>query len=427
MTLPDASVTGDLSRRVSDAVGAVEGARDELVDMTRTLVRIPTETPPSDTGTAARAVADMLSGLQHVETAIHTSEPPIDNLVAKVCASSPGRRLVLNGHLDTYPVGDRNGWSDDPFSGAVRDGRLYGRGSADMKGGVACLLHVFRTMAQMRDAWAGELCLVLAGDEESMGELGSQFLLDTVPDARGDAMLNTDVGSPIVPRIGEKGMIWIDIFATGRPAHGAHVHRGENAIDALRRAMDALTQLRDYPVKPPAEIAQAIRDAKPVSEPLGGTGEADVLQRITVNIGRIVGGQTANLVADRAEANADIRLPMGVGVTEIEAEISRLLEPLDGIRFEIARRYEPTWTQPEEPIVKAVVHACGDVLGRTPAPNMRVGGSDARLYRAAGIPTVVCGLTPHNLGGPDEYVEIDELVDVTKIHLLAALTYLAPD
>ncbi|MGI9413290.1 MAG: M20/M25/M40 family metallo-hydrolase [Hyphomicrobiales bacterium] len=427
MTLSDASASGRLPAQVSNAVDAVEAAREGLLDVTRTLVRIPTETPPSDTRATVRVIAEMLSGFENVETTIHTSEPPIDNLVAKTCAGTPGRRLILNGHLDTYPAGDRAHWTDDPFSGVVRDGKLYGRGSADMKGGVACLLHIFKTLAQMPDAWAGELCLVLAGDEESMGTLGSQFLLDTVPDARGDAVLNADVGSPTVPRIGEKGMIWINVFAEGRPAHGAHVHRGENAIDTLRRAMDALTQLHDYPVNTPCDVARAIRDAKPVSEPLGGTGEADVLQRITVNFGRVEGGKTANLVPDWAEANADIRLPMGVSVGEIEAEISRLLEPLNGIRFEIVRRYEPTWTSPDEPVVTAVLQACRTVLGQAPTPNMRVGGSDARLYRAAGIPTVVCGLTPHNLGGPDEYVEIDELVDVTRILLLAALRYLQPN
>ena len=77
--------------------------------------------------------------------------------------------------------------------------------------------------------------LTLAGDEERMGELGTQYLLDTVPEARGDAMICADIGSPTVPRIGEKGMIWLDVFADGRPAHGAHVHRGRSAIDLLQK------------------------------------------------------------------------------------------------------------------------------------------------------------------------------------------------
>lgn len=77
-----------------------------------------------------------------------------------------------------------------------------------------------------------------------------------------------------------------------------------------------------------------------------------------------------------------------------------------------------------DPIVTAVVDACRDILGCQPVVNMRVGASDARLYRAAGIPTVVCGLTPHNLGAPNEFVEIDELVAVAKIQILAAANFL---
>jgi len=412
------------SATIAQLLQDVKCAKDNLVELTRALVRIPTETPTSDTTEAVRLVANELADLRDVEVRTITAKEPIRNLVAKVHGSKPGKRLVLNGHLDTYPVGDADSWSDDPFSANIREGRLYGRGSSDMKGGLACLIYVFRTLAGMRDLWTGELCLTLAGDEETMGVLGSRYLLETCVEARGDAMLNADVGSPKVPRIGEKGMIWIDVRASGRPAHGAHVHMGENAIDILRTAMDALSGLTSLHVNPPQEVAQTINSAKPVSEPLGGAGEAEVLGSITVNFGTIAGGHSANLVPDWAKASADIRLPMGVSVAEIEKEICRCLALRPGIQFDIVRRYEPTWTSPSEPIVDAILDACGTVLGGAPRANMRVGASDARLFRAEGIPSVVCGLTPHNLGGPDEYVDISELVDVTQIHLLAALDYL---
>ena len=410
---------------VSQILKDVDESRDQIVELTGRLVRIPTESPKSDTTAAIRLVADELAGLKGVEITTHTAREPIRNLVAKLRATRPGSRLILNGHLDTYPAGDHDAWTDGPFSGSVRGGRLYGRGSADMKGGVACLIHAFRTLAGMRDMWAGEVCLTLAGDEETMGVLGSQFLLETTEDARGDAMLNADVSSPKVPRIGEKGMVWINVFAEGKPAHGAHVHNGRNAIDALRSAMSALSGLSSLEVRPPDEVSRTIECARPVSEPIGGEGEAEVLKSLTVNFGRIAGGHSANLVPDRAEANADIRLPFGIAVDEVESEISRLLDPIPGIRFEIVRRYEPSWTPPHEPVVTATVDACRRVLGSEPSVNMRVGASDARLYRAAGIPSVVCGLTPHNLGGPEEHVEIEELGDVAKIHLLSALNFLA--
>ncbi len=410
---------------ISEILAEIDNASTELIEITQDLVRIPSETPPGDTRAVARAAAKHLSSLNNISVSFHPSEPPVQNVIAVAKANKPGKRLILNGHLDTYPAGDKSNWSVDPFSGAMRDGKIFGRGSADMKGGIACSLLAFKLLSQKPSLWAGELVLALAGDEESMGTLGTQFLLETVPEAWGDAMLCGDVGSPLVPRVGEKGMIWIDVFASGKAAHGAHVHRGVNAIDVLRAAMDALSQLSDHPVHTPDDVARVIAEAAPVSETMGGDGEASVLRRITVNFGRISGGQTANLVPDKAELNADIRIPLGVSVAEVEAEIHRLLTAIDGVQFEITRRYEATWTPVDDPIVRAIKEACYKVLGQQPSVNMRVGASDARLYRAAGIPTVVCGLTPHNLGAPDEFVEVDELVALAKIHTLAAVNFLA--
>lgn len=410
--------------RLSDLVTEVGKSRQRLIDITSALVRIPSETPPGDTRAAAAAVIELLAAVDGAETTLHCAESPVDNVVSVLRADVPGRRLVLNGHLDTYPAGNHAAWAGDPFSGELADGRIFGRGAADMKGAIACQIVAFECMARHRDAWAGELVLTLAGDEERMGDLGTKHLLDTVPEARGDGMLCADVGSPLVPRVGEKGMIWLDVFASGKSAHGAHVHRGVSAIDRLRRAMDALTTLRDWPVEVPAPVRRAIEEAKPVSEPLAGEGEARVLQSITVNFGNISGGSSGNLVADEARASVDIRLPNGTQASEIEARAARLLGDIEGIRFDVTRRYEPSWTSPDDPLVAAVRAAGRAVLGADPKPNGRIGGSDARLYRAAGIPTVVCGLTPHNLGAPDEYVDVDELVEVAKIHAHAAFSFL---
>jgi succinyl-diaminopimelate desuccinylase len=405
----------------------LENSRDELIEITQNLVRMPSETPPSDTRQVSHAILEYLPKLDNVKVSFHVKEDPIENVVVVAKANEKGKRLVLSGHLDTYPTGESSGWSDHPFSGAIRDNKIFGRGSADMKGGIACSLVAFNLLAKNPDLWSGELVLALAGDEESMGVLGSQFLLDEVPEVRGDAMLCGDVGSPLVPRIGEKGMIWLDVFATGKPSHGAHIHRGKNAIDMMRKAMDALSELSNHVVTTPPNIANVIKNANSVSEPLGGPGETEVLQKVTVNFGRIAGGLSANLVAEKAELNVDIRLPMGVSVAEIESIIESKLEPIPGIRYDITRRYEPSWTGENDAIVTSVLYGCSSVLGDgNPVVNMRVGASDARLFRAAGIPTVVCGLTPNNLGGPDEFVDINELVTVAKIHTLTALKFLAP-
>jgi succinyl-diaminopimelate desuccinylase len=130
-----------------------------LIELTQALVRTDSQTPPSDTGRVADIVIAALSEHPDIEVQRLTSVAPVVNLVARLDGGLPGRRLILNGHLDTYPIGIAASWSDDPLSGAIRDGRLYGRGSADMKGGIAALVFVMKIFAEHLRPFPGELVL----------------------------------------------------------------------------------------------------------------------------------------------------------------------------------------------------------------------------------------------------------------------------
>ena len=322
----------------------------QLLPLTQALVRADSQTPPSDTDAAAEIVIDWLP--RHREIAIQRlpSMPPVVNLIARLEGGLPGPRLILNGHLDTYPIGTRANWSVEPLSGDIRDGRLFGRGSADMKGGIAVHVLMMELFSRHWLPFPGELVLALAGDEESMGELGTQHLIDTAPLVRGDAVLVADVGSPNVLRCGEKGMIWLDLDAKGRAAHGAHVHRGENAIESLVAAITDLRALTNLPISVPKQALDTMAAAREISEPLGGVGEEAVMQSITVNVGQIAGGISANLVPDTAKASLDIRLPLGTTVAAVEREITQRLAQHPAVTATITRRYEPTWTDPASPL-----------------------------------------------------------------------------
>ncbi len=408
----------------SEIAGRMRASSDELVALTRRLVAAASPNPPGDVSAAAAVAAAFLGTIGGIAVERFEPAPGIVNLVARIAGSRPGRRLVFNGHLDTFPIGEALGWSVPPLGGVLADGRLYGRGVSDMKGGLAASLVAARVLAEHRQSWPGEIVLTLAGDEETMGSLGTRWLLDNVPHARGDAMICGDVGSPQIVRFGEKGLLWIDIAAEGKPAHGAHVHRGINAIDRLRAALDALKRLETLPVDAPAAVSAAIAAAKHVSEPLSGIGEADTLQRVTVNIGTIEGGISANLIPASAAAKADIRLPVGVTTDAVEARLRDWLGAIDGVSWRVIRRYEPRYTDPDHEIVRCVTDAAHEVLGTRPVANMRVGGSDARLYRMDGVPSVVFGCTPFNMGGPDENILVEELVAVAGVHALAAFDFL---
>lgn len=405
----------------------VETAREALIATTQRLVAVASPNPPSDTHEVAAVAEALLREIPGMEVERIEPEPRVVSLIGRLKGARPGRRLIFNGHLDTFPLLEQLPWSVPPLGGVLKDGKLYGRGVCDMKGGMACSLLAASLLARHRDAWAGEIVLTLAGDEENMGSLGTGYMMKHVPHALGDANICGDVGSPRVVRFGEKGLMWVEVEATGSPAHGAHVHRGANAIDRLRTALDRLKDLEGVPFQAPPVVAEAIVRAKPISEPLSGTGEAETLQRVTVNIGTIEGGTSPNLVPTHAIARADIRLPVGITTDVLVARLDEWLAPLEGVSWRAIRRFEPSFTPPGHEIVQRTARVAEEVLGETPAVNMRVGGSDSRWYRQYDVPTVVLGLTPFNMGGADEYVLVDELVAVAKIHTLVAYDFLSAE
>ncbi len=404
-------------------------ARDrvgQVIDLALPLIATPSPNPDGDTRAVAALAADLIR--THVPTAeveLHPGSSDIVNVVARIRGAGPGRRVVFNGHLDTYPVGRPEQWTVNP-AGEARDDRLYGRGAADMKGGIAASIVAMAALAEQRAHWNGEAVLTLGGDEETMGPLGTKFLLDQVSHASGAATIIGDAGSPMVARFGEKGFIWIEITAEGKAAHGAHVHLGTNAMDRLRDALDRVTKLRDLPVAMPDQVRRAIAEAKAISEPLSGAGEADVLSSVTVNIGIVSGGTSPNLVPSSAHAAIDIRLPVGVTADAVLAQLRQSLQ-LPGITWQVLRCFEPNYTDPDDRLIRCCAGAASEIMGTAPAVNMRVGGSDSRWFRMAGIPTVVYGPTPHNMGGPDEYADIAELGIVSRVHALTAFDFLEPE
>ena len=410
-----------------DALKAsVAARRDWIAQATTRLVATPSPNPPLDTREVAAAAAEMLREVAPAaELEVIPLEYGVTNLIAVLHGRGPfgaqGRRIVFSGHLDTYPLLEDLPWTVDPLGGERRGERIYGRGACDMKGGIAAAIAAFGALAEAAEGWSGEVVLALGGDEESMGTLGARWMLDNRPAVRGDAVLIPDVGSPEVVRCGEKGFLWFELEASGKAAHGAHVHLGENAAERLMEALAAVLTLRGLPAAGPPIVAETIRAAASVSERISGAGESDVLRSVTVNIGQIEGGTSPNLVPASARARGDIRLPLGVSTAEAEVFLRHALAPVQGVALRILRRTEPSWTDPAHPALRAVVAAAAETRGgAVPVVNMRVGGSDARVFRADGLPTIVYGPTPHGLGGVDEFVELDELMVVAETYALAA-------
>jgi succinyl-diaminopimelate desuccinylase len=386
----------------------------DLVEMTQALVRLDSQTPPSDTRTTVDLAAGFFQHHPQIKLRRHESQAPVMNLVAELDGGLPGPRTILSGHIDTYPIGRIADWAFNPLGGEIKNGRLYGRGSADMKGAVAVLIAVMRDFAD-RATFNGSLVLALAGDEERMGELGTQWLIDNAPEIHGDGVLVADVGGPSAVRIGEKGMLWIDLHAKGRHAHAAHIYAGENAIDRLIAAITALRHIEELHPTPSIDVVSVISAASKL-EKADGPEAREVMTRVTMNVGTLQGGTSVNLVPAEARAGLDIRIPIGLTTSDVKAAVQKILENHRQVLWQVTRCYEPTWTDSSAALTKACLKGAARGLGRISWTDSRIGGSDARLWRRAGYPCVAIGLTASNLGAPDESCDVEELGELRRVY-----------
>jgi acetylornithine deacetylase/succinyl-diaminopimelate desuccinylase-like protein len=418
-------VQDDVARARKLLLQRLDDAHDELVELCRALGRNDSQNPPGDTRGMVATCRAKLDGVDGIEIMEVVSEAPKVNLVARLKGKRAGRRLVMNGHLDTGPVVEPARWTVPPFGGVLSDGRIYGRGIADMKAGLAADVLAMRKLADVREHLGGELVLMLVADEGTGGRHGTQHVLAKHPELAGDAMVSGDVGSPRVARIGEKGFIWIEIEAQGKSAAGAHPHLGDNAIERLVAALAAIKSLEKKPSRVSPDVKAAVEKAAPISEKLNGAGETHVLTHNTVNIGMIQGGIRINNVPSKASAKVDIRIPPGGDVAHVRDLIAQALQADPHVQWRELDAAEPNCTAPDSAIVKLLASNAQQVLGDGIGISIRPGFSDGRFFRQRGVPTVVYGVTPHNGNAPDEYVLVSEMDAVFKVHALTAFDFLS--
>ena len=221
-------------KAVADAVDP-----KEVVALARALIAAPSENPGGTEEAVAEVVTGVLAGLGADPTTVR-SDAGRPSVIARI--GSGGRpKLVWNGHLDVVPAGAPDTWAHGPWDGVVEDGRLFGRGAADMKGPVAAALAAAAAIRRAGVELSGTLEFHLVADEELAGTHGTRVLWD-----RG--LLDADaaiVGEPSELQLGlaERGGAWITLTAYGRAAHGSQPHRGVNAITSMARYLLRLPEV----------------------------------------------------------------------------------------------------------------------------------------------------------------------------------------
>jgi succinyl-diaminopimelate desuccinylase len=401
--------------------------RDEILALVQDLVRIPSENPPGDTTRVFDYLTHYLAqrGLDYEIVAPQSTMP---NLIATFDGGEPGKKLVLNGHLDVFPAGDPATWHDDPFSGIVRDGKLYGRGTADMKVGTAASLLTYVYLSGIREQLRGKLTLTVVSDEETFGPWGSRYLVAHRSDVRGDCLLSGEPSTPRTVRFGEKGLLWLELLVKTRGGHGGTPHVSPNAIAVTSAIVQDLAELGALPVATPPAVAHHLTDAAPVLDEMLGMGAAEALTHVTVSVGTIEGGLKVNLIAPSCCTSIDLRCPVGMSTEDILRAFERVVERYRAtadVTYMAINRTEPNHCDPDHPMVGIIQANAEQARGIRPVPSISLGGTDARLWRLAGIPAYVYGPTPFNLGAPDEHVTLDDLFGTVRVHVLSAYDYLA--
>jgi succinyl-diaminopimelate desuccinylase len=406
----------------------IETDGQRLVEFLQAFTRIDTCNPPGDTRAGAAFVAGVLeaAGLPYRTIAPQEAMP---NLVATTGFAAPGRHLVLNGHLDVFPIGDRARWSRDPLSGAIVDGRVHGRGTVDMKCGTTASLFVYAYLAPLADALGGRLTLTLVSDEETGGQWGSAYLIEHHPDAvLGDCVLNGEPSSPHTVRFGEKAIMWMRFVIRTPGGHSAYPHTSPSANKIAVRLAQELESLESLAPRTPDAVARAMADpdARAAMERGLGAGATEVAQRISVNIGVLRGGVKVNMLPSECEIEVDARLPVGIGPGDVRAAVDAIVARHPAVTWE-ARPLSPpaAFSDPAHEMVGHLQRNAHALLGVRPPAIVSLGATDCRFWRAAGVPAYVYGPSPDGMGAPDESVRIDEFLHVVKTHALSAFDYLS--
>jgi succinyl-diaminopimelate desuccinylase len=403
-------------------IGELRKRQAELFALCSRLVQIPSENPPGDTSTLASFIRDHLHSLR-IPVEWHEPMAGRPNLVATLGSGSPN--LVLSGHLDEFPAGQ--GWTRPPFSGAIDDGRIWGRGAGDMKSGLAVALTIAGLVRELEVPLVGRLTLAFASDEETGGAWGTQWLLANVAAVRGDACLIGESSGTWSAGIGEKGVLWLRLRASGVSGHAAY-QQGTSAVAAVRAALAAIERLHGRRGRADKAVTRIIAGQRRAAERRWGRGTGRLADTVAVSVGTLQGGGQVNLIPESAMAEVDFRVPPGLTTAAIEREARRRIRQATrgAVLVDVFNQCDPYVTPPDSPLVRLVLANAKVINRRKVLPVVRLGYTDGRFFRRAGIPTVVYGPAVHHMGGPDECIETADLLEVATVHAGAVLDMLAP-
>jgi len=362
---------------------------EPTIDLLRDLIAIDSVNPSLVSGGAGeRVIADFVSekmraaGLDVQLTEVSPGRP---NVVGVLEGARSGPTMMYCGHLDTVGVEGMK----SPFDPIEREGKLYGRGSGDMKGGVAAMMVAAAELARSGGLKSGKLVIAAVADEE-FASIGAEKL---VHDWKADAAVVTEP-TDLVVATAHKGFSWVEVASEGRAAHGSRPNEGRDAILAMGKVLSRLEKLN-----------QRLRSGR--SHPQLGTG--------SLHASLISGGRELSTYPDHCKLHFERRTitgePPGIALEEINQILSEL--SAEDAEFKATARLEferlPYETPGNHPL-PALVEAALTKTGRRPSRGGMTYWTDAAVLGEAGIPCVIFGPGGFGYHGLEEYVVISEVI-----------------
>ncbi|MGQ4832270.1 MAG: M20 family metallopeptidase [Candidatus Asgardarchaeia archaeon] len=368
-----------------------EDAINFMITLLRKLVRSKPENPPGNEKDTALIVKLALEeiGLDTTLDFVTESRP---NVIAHINGGSKGLKILLNGHLDVVPA--TQGWSVNPFDITIKNGRIYGRGTVDMFGGLVAMIAATKQFLDVHKSFNGSIIFTAVVDEEAGGS-GTKHLVKKGVDA--------DFGFVSEPSnnklfICERGIMWYKFKVYGKAAHGSLPHEGVNAIEVLINLLNTIKQIKlEY-------------------------SPHKYLGFHTINFGTISGGRKVNIVADYAEAEVDIRTTPIIKHEEIKNKINNVVQALSKlydaeIKHSLIIEALPFEIDENSDFVKRTVRAITKAIGFPPKLDGMPGATDARFFVEQGIPTLIYGPGPiEKAHKDDEFVTMDSLIKTYRAY-----------
>lgn len=402
---------------------------EKIVDLFSRLVQCETPSPPGDTRQAMKLVQAYLDEEALSYKNVDYSET-MTNLLSSVQMHREGRHLMLNGHLDVLPAGNEPGWTDSPWSGKVEDGRVWGRGTSDMKAGVTALMFAYTYLNRLRYQLSGKLSLSLVSDEETGYGRGTGYMFEQIEsEMDADCVLTTEPSGPEAICFSSKGYLHFAVRVTTRGSISGYPNESASAVRIAVDIIRDLDELEALPVQLPDALARLLADPEWCErhDELMGKGAAALQPLITVNVGTINGGTSASVISPDCAFSVSVVIPVGADPYPVLAKAQDIIAryPEAELIFEGIDTADVSAPDGE---LAMILQDTVESLGRVrPEFTPSIAISDCRYWRYRGIPAYWYGVDGPDCSAANESVPIEELLHVVRTSALAAAQYLLRD